>query len=934
MMLKVWKECRGLLGRSGEEVVFMNSRIRKLSRSVLATLAVASSVVLGIPSASAQSTYFWSGNASTAGGNGTWDTTLTNWSATGANGTFTLQWSNASNDTAVFGSTAGTVTLGTPITAGGLTFNTTGYVVTGSTLTLAGASAPIISVSAGTSTISSDIAGTNGLEKTGGSTTLILSGTNNTYSGTTTISAGILQGNKSTPAGASPFGTSTIQLNAGTQLNSITISANDTPETYIFGNDVNVGGSATIDFRRSGGVGSAKTHAYGNLTIGNSTLSLTAANINHTLSFTGGTLTGNAIINNGTNATTNIGAITETGGPRTLTKQGVATLRLTGTNTYTGTTTISAGVLEVQGSIASSSGIINNSALTFNSGSAQSYGNVISGSGSLTKLGVGTATLSGNNTFSGNVTVSASGTLVLSGINSYTGATNIGGGSSGGPGTLSVNSVSDYGVASAIGAALSGAINFNPNANNFGTLIYTGSGGSMNRQFSIGTSGDSTVRNGAINNNGSGALILTASQFNVTITGTTVTRTLSLGGTYTGSANEIQGVIQNNAAGGVINLTKNGASTWKLSGANTYTGATSISANGGTLQFGKASSLYNGNNASWTAANIRVANGGTLAFNVGGTDEFTTTDVGTLFTNLANSSNPTTNGMAAGSRFGFDTSNASGGSFEISQVIANSGGTSGGSRGLTKLGTGTLVLSNTNTYNGSTNVNAGTLLVSGSGSINSTSAINIAAGARFANSSSVALALAPTLSGNGTGQRAVYGGTGTLNAALTLDNVGDVLSPGNSPGIQTFGVNQSWASNSYDWELNDWTAQVAGTNIDQINITGNLTLTGAAPGSYILNVLSLTSGNVTGNVPNFSETNNSWTILTTTTGITGFDASYWTINTGNFTSTPTATGTWSIAQSGNNLILNYVAVPEPATIALLASGVAIVGYIRARRRRG
>jgi len=257
-----------------------------------------------------------------------------------------------------------------------------------------------------------------------------------------------------------------------------------------------------------------------------------------------------------------------------------------------------------------------------------------------------------------------------------------------------------------------------------------------------------------------------------------------------------------------------------------------------------------------------------------------------------------------------------------------------GAGSLIKVGNGSLSLAFANTHTGATNVNAGTLNVSGAGSINTTSAINVAAGARFANNSSIALALAPTLGGNGTGSRAVYGGTGTLNAALTLDNVGDVLSPGNSPGIMAFGANQSWGSYSYDWELNDWAAKVAGTNIDQINITGGLTLTGATPGSYILNVLSLTGGDVTGNVPNFADVNNSWTILTTTGGISGFSADYWTINAAGFTSSPTATGSWNVAQSGNDLVLNYVAVPEPATIVLVASGAAIVGCLLARRRRG
>jgi fibronectin-binding autotransporter adhesin len=60
-------------------------------------------------------------------------------------------------------------------------------------------------------------------------------------------------------------------------------------------------------------------------------------------------------------------------------------------------------------------------------------------------------------------------------------------------------------------------------------------------------------------------------------------------------------------------VTQAGAGTLILSGANNYTGATTISA--GTLQFAKEVSLYNNNTAGagWTAANIVVGNGGTLA---------------------------------------------------------------------------------------------------------------------------------------------------------------------------------------------------------------------------------------------------------------------------------------------------------------------------------
>jgi len=130
-------------------------------------------------------------------------------------------------------------------------------------------------------------------------------------------------------------------------------------------------------------------------------------------------------------------------------------------------------------------------------------------------------------------------------------------------------------------------------------------------------------------------------------------RILTIGQGDNGGGN-YQGSIQ----GATGKLTKTGTGTITLSGANTYAGITTIS--GGRLQFGKQSSLYNNTVGSWTAALINVKSGGTLGLNVGGTGEFTTGNVTTLLTNLAASSSAT-NGMNAGSNFGFDTTNASGG---------------------------------------------------------------------------------------------------------------------------------------------------------------------------------------------------------------------------------------------------------------------------------
>src|SRR4051794_37745282 len=85
---------------------------------------------------------FWSGNASTAGDDGTWDTTNAHWaSATG--GPYTTVWNNTTNagDNAVFDGTAASVTVGT-VTTNSLTFSPSpvaAYTLTGGTITFSGA---------------------------------------------------------------------------------------------------------------------------------------------------------------------------------------------------------------------------------------------------------------------------------------------------------------------------------------------------------------------------------------------------------------------------------------------------------------------------------------------------------------------------------------------------------------------------------------------------------------------------------------------------------------------------------------------------------------------------------------------------------------------------------------------------------------------------
>lgn len=149
------------------------------------------------------------------GGSGTWDTVTAEFDDDG-NAPDTT-WSNLPGNTAVFGGTTGNVALGEPITAGGLTFNTNGYSVSGNVLTLAGTGTPMIAVTNSTdgASISSTLAGATGWTKAGNGN-LTLSGAN-TYTGVTTISAGTVTAASSGALGAAGLANGTT-VSSGASL--------------------------------------------------------------------------------------------------------------------------------------------------------------------------------------------------------------------------------------------------------------------------------------------------------------------------------------------------------------------------------------------------------------------------------------------------------------------------------------------------------------------------------------------------------------------------------------------------------------------------------------------------------------------------------------------------------------------------------------------
>jgi autotransporter-associated beta strand protein len=396
------------------------------------------------------------------------------------------------------------------------------------------------------------------------------------------------------------------------------------------------------------------------------------------------------------------------------------------------------------------------------------------GSLNILKQGNGTLQFSGSNTYTGKTTITT-GSLVVSSLNSVNGGSPLLAASSLGAPTTVANGTINLGVA-------------NSNGNN-GTLVYVGPGETTDRVINFPGQENSGC---AISQSGSGVLTFTSS-FTMAAN---ANKTVTLQGSTSG-VGQILGSIGNpGLAGKTTSVTKNGTGEWILGGVNTYSGVTTVSA--GTLQFAKEVSLYNNSPGSWTASNIQVAGGAMLALNVGGSGEFTSSDVGTLATNLAGANSS----LANTSLLGLDTTNAAGGSFTLAANLLNSNNGTG-AVGLTKLGGNTLVLSGNSTFTGPIAVTAGTISISGVGSLGSAGnfpagiAINGSTALNF--NSSAAQTFSGVISGSGsltqssgqlaitgnnpfTGPVAISGGTLTAGSAMSL-GFGSVGLSGGALGI-------------------------------------------------------------------------------------------------------------------------------------------------------
>lgn len=472
--------------------------------------------------------------------------------------------------------------------------------------------------------------------------------------------------------------------------------------------------------------------------------------------------------------------------------------------------------------------------------------------------------------------------------NSYLGFTNVAEGTASTVGgVLEIASIANGGSNSSIGASSNAAANlrFNSGFNDttLVTLRYIGAtDASTDRLFSL--FGNISGTNSMIESSGDGTLSFTNT--GAIVTSHQRARNFYLGGTNTGNNTFALSLSDFTE---VSTFTKRGVGKWILTGNHTYTGATTIEE--GMLQFAKQVSLYNNNTAGtgWTAANIKVASGATLALNVGGTGEFTTGNVTTLLTNLGGTNGTSTTGFAGGSRIGFDTTNAAGGTFTIEDNMIDS---TGGSIGLTKLGTGTLILSGTNNNTGETIVSAGTLLVNGSTS--ASSVVTVASGATL-------------------------GGSGTVGGATTISGN---LNPGNSPGLLSFGSTLTLNTTAITTMEINGTA-IRGTDYDAVTATGSFTY----GGSLVLDFgVALGEGTHNFNLFDFGSQTGTFSSVSLTGEYTGS-----LVNNSGIWSLTSGLNSWTFTQSTGDLqmVVSPVVIPEPKAALLGAIGVLLLF----RRRR-
>ncbi len=476
-----------------------------------------------------------------------------------------------------------------------------------------------------------------------------------------------------------------------------------------------------------------------------------------------------------------------------------------------------------------------------------------------------------NELYIGNENAGASGTYTLSGAGSLNVANEVVVGREGGTGTLNVD-----------GGTITTTGNGNMyigRRNGTGTLNQTAGVISVIKEFGVGTRDDNKIGTGTYNLSG-GSLTAANNVFVGKELGSSGTMTMT-GGTMS-TSDKLQighnqatgGVTQ---SGGVVNVQNEvyiGNET-SASSVGTYTLSGSAELNvGNEVLVGRDNGTGTLNLDGGTVTTKKIEGGtGNATVNFNGGILKARESQGAFITNL-DVANVQAGGITIDSN-GFDLG--------ISQTLTGAGG-------LTKTGAGRLTLTASNAYAGTTTVTAGSVLVDGT---LASGAVDVGAGGTL-------------------------GGSGLIGGAVTMDGV---LSPGSGLGVLSVASLALTGSSAAVFAINGTTR---GIQYDGLNITGS-------SGPTYGGALSLAFGN--GSAFDNADVFNLFDFTGASSGdfssvtSTGFYSGTWSLSS----------GTWSLQSGGQTLTFsqaagNLVVVPEPAAIALVGVGIAVVAWARRRRR--
>lgn len=645
-------------------------------------------------------------NGAGLGGAGDWNLLSDKW----WDGTTIGAWSNALTDNAIFSYPFPSSPYAIPLTqavtvdAGGvsanrLTFQRSGYTLSGGAITLGGTNAGLHVNLGESATISSQISGTSGLVKSGGGAVRLANSSNN-YTGTTLISNGIVIISDPGALGASSTAIGITETN---------LTPSNTGTTGF------PGGTLFLDGSNGGFTVSRNINVQGNGAIGRGAaiLSIGDNTLSGVISSAGGALTPNTFRN--TRLTSANGTLTLSG---TLNAGGTA-----------GTTVTTLGGINSTGA--------GNFAIT----------GVLSGTGYLEKGGAGTLFLNPTSTagFSGRIRISGTSTTTgTAGQSSLRISSNLDG----------ANATSIFGTS--VEANASAPIDMNggvleirsENSLNFGKNVYgranstiyagpavggDGINGTMtfgNFRLAANTTQTFNSRNGygftfgtwtqessnnpnTIANSGGGTLTFTGDIWNNSEATTARTLTLTATGNIFigGSINTSGAAVKTLTKGGAGLLTIQGVATTLDGPVNVTAGALaitdfrSINNNTSAIVLGNATTtggnLIIGTDATATSAGLTTAK--TITLN-------TTSANNSIYANQSGAHPVILNGAISKIAGTTSASLVLGGTSTVDNTL-NSAIPSTGTGGLVKLGAGTWVLGGANEYTGATTIQNGTLKI-------------------------------------------------------------------------------------------------------------------------------------------------------------------------------------------------------------------------------